>query len=200
MGNKRHGTPRTSSHCRAGSKTDACLTAYCMLRLLPLKISLKPKLCLCWQNAGSRQEQAGDYCAGYLPPRSARHVARGSLLGVRPRWRALFIIYRDGVNNNLFTGCHRCCHRTETYYSRVWWNIRGAIGLTCLKNFAHNKNAIYLQGLFPLSVSREVLRCMMNGPSKSVMTSVVSPPTSSYLRSTATPLGTPATAGISSQT
>ena len=31
-------------------------------------------------------------------------AARGSLLGVRPRWRAVFIIYRDGVNNNLFPG------------------------------------------------------------------------------------------------
>ena len=31
-------------------------------------------------------------------------AARGSLRSVRPRWRALFIIYRDGVNNNLFPG------------------------------------------------------------------------------------------------
>ena len=41
---------------------------------------------------------------------------------------------------------------------------------------------------------------MHDGAGESVMTSVVSPPTSPYLGSTAAPLGTPATAGILSPT
>ena len=105
VGNKRHGTPRTSSHCRAGSKTDACLN--CLLHVAAVAVENLVEaqtvsvLTKCRQQ---EREQAGDYSAGYLPPRSARHVARGSLRSVRPRCRALFIIYRDGVNNNLFTG------------------------------------------------------------------------------------------------
>ena len=188
---------------RDTERPEQALTVALDLKLTPAKLPIACCGCCRWKSRWSpnwvcvdkMQAAAGWWLLrGLSAP--AICAARGSLLGVRPRWRAVFIIYRDGVNNNLFTACHRL----ETYYSRVWWNIQGAIWLTCLKNFAHNKNAIYLQGLFPLSVSREVLRCMMNGPSKSVMTSVVSPPTSSYLRSTAAPLGTPATAGISSQT
>ena len=36
MGNKRHGTPRTSSHCRTGSKTDACLN--CLLHVAAVAV------------------------------------------------------------------------------------------------------------------------------------------------------------------